>query len=269
MPYKLASRAYKKTDTVVKIKDVEIGSNEFVVVAGPCSIENAEQFLSTAKAVRDSGAHLLRGAVFKPRSSPYSFQGLGADALDMLGQARKILPIVTEVMEPSHVDILRDYVDVYQIGARNMQNFSLLKKVGKAAKPVLLKRGFSSTIEEWLMAAEYILSEGNQRVILCERGIRTFEPQTRNTLDISAIPLVKELSHLPIIVDPSHATGKRSLIPAMCRASLAAGAHGLMIEVHPNPESALSDNEQQLNFEQFGGLMEDLKKIAGCFGKEM
>jgi len=265
-PYKLVSREFKHDDTVIKIsEEVSIGDKEkIVVIAGPCSVESKDQILDVAKKVREAGASALRGGAFKPRTSPYSFQGLGEEGLKMLGEAKKAtgLPIVTECLDPRDVNLISKYADVIQIGARNMQNFMLLKEVGKTMKPILLKRGPGSTIEEFLMSAEYILSEGNRNVILCERGIRTLETYTRNTLDISAVPVIKELSHLPVIVDPSHGTGRWKYVPAMAKAAIAAGADGLIIEVHPHPDEALSDGPQSLTPENFTNLMKDLKAIA-------
>ncbi len=272
-PYKLVSREFHPLDTVVTVDGrVRIGSGMKVIVfAGPCSVESREQILSTAEAVKKSGASALRGGAFKPRTSPYSFQGMGEDGLKLLVEAKKQtgLPVVTEVMDTRDVHLVEKYADVIQIGARNMQNFSLLKEVGKTKKPVLLKRGLSATIEELLMSAEYIMSEGNKDVILCERGIRTFEPYTRNTLDLSAVPVIKELSHLPIMIDPSHAVGKRSLVASMSKAAVAAGADGLVLEVCPKPEEAMSDGAQTLSFDDFGKLMEELKPIASSIGRSI
>jgi 3-deoxy-7-phosphoheptulonate synthase len=270
-PFKLASREFHPQDTVVPVNGVEIGGEQLVVIAGPCAIESYEQLMETAHAVKKAGAHVLRGGAFKPRTSPYSFQGLGEEGLRLLAQAREEtgLPVITEVMDPHAVPLVTTYADILQIGARNMQNYSLLHAVGQAQRPVLLKRGMMSTIEELLMAAEYILSHGNNRVILCERGIRTFEPYTRNTLDISAVPLIKQLSHLPVIVDPSHATGKWELVEPVSRAAVAAGADGLTIEVHPNPEVALSDGAQSLKPERFAALMKSLWPIAQAVGRTL
>ncbi|MCX7857807.1 MAG: 3-deoxy-7-phosphoheptulonate synthase [Deltaproteobacteria bacterium] len=247
---------------LVEVEGIKVGK-EFVVIAGPCSVENERQTIETALAVKKAGAHMLRGGAFKPRTSPYAFQGLGLKGLKILKKAREEtgLPIVTEVMDPRDVSWVCEYADVLQIGARNMQNFSLLKEVGKARKPVLLKRGMHSTIDEWLSCAEYILAEGNYDVILCERGIRTFEKATRNTLDISAVSVLKEITFLPVIVDPSHAAGRASLVPSLSLAALAAGADGLMIEVHINPETALSDREQSLRPSEFENLMEKIRKL--------
>jgi len=263
-PFKLPSREFHPDDTVVKVGNVEIGGNDVVVMAGPCAVESKEQLLETARAVKEAGGHILRGGAFKPRTSPYSFRGLGEDGLEILAEAREQtgLPIITEVLTPADVELVSQYTDIFQIGARNMQNFILLDEVGKAKLPVMLKRGLSATIEEWLLAAEYVLSHGNKDVIMCERGIRTFETYTRNTMDLSAIPLVKKLSHLPVIADPSHATGKWYLVAPMALASAAAGAHGIMVEVHPSPETALCDGAQALTFESFRGLMHQLSAIA-------
>jgi 3-deoxy-7-phosphoheptulonate synthase len=262
-PYKLAAREFKGEDTVIRIGDVEIGGPEFVVIAGPCAIESEEQMAESGYVAKKAGAKLLRGGAFKPRTSPYSFQGLGEEGLKII---RKIgdkmgMPVVTEVMDTRDVELIEAYSDVFQIGARNVQNFALLKRVGQSSKPVLLKRGLMTTIEELLMSAEYILSEGNSQVILCERGVRTFETATRNTLDISAIPVLKELTHLPIIVDPSHASGHSQYIIPLTRAAVAVGAHGAMIEMHPEPEKALSDGPQSLRPEQFYRLMDEVKII--------
>ncbi len=263
-PYKLSSRTFHPEDTVIKIGGVEIGGDRLVMMAGPCSVETAQQIHAIAKLVRQSGAAVLRGGAFKPRTSPYSFQGLGEQGLRWLREAAREngMVSVSEVMESQHIPLLVEYVDILQVGARNMQNFSLLRELGKIRKPVLLKRGLAATIEEMLMAAEYIMAGGNYQVILCERGIRTFENYTRSTLDISAIPIVKKLSHLPIIADPSHATGRRDKVAPMARAAIAAGAHGLLIEVHNQPEQALSDGAQSLYPEQFRQLMAELKIIA-------
>jgi 3-deoxy-7-phosphoheptulonate synthase len=256
-PYKLASREFHPEPTVIRVLDAVIGDGSLTVMAGPCSVESREQLFSTADAVADAGATILRGGAFKPRTSPYSFQGLGVEALRDLAEARERtgLPVITEVMEPNQVDIVAEYADILQVGTRNMQNFSLLMAVGRVARPVMLKRGFSATVEEWLMAAEYIVSAGNPNVILCERGIRTFETYTRNTLDLSAVPLLRQLTHLPVIVDPSHATGKRALVPPLAIGGVAVGADGVMVEVHPDPDAALSDAEQQLTFDQFRSMM--------------
>lgn len=268
-PYKLVSREFKDTDTVVDVDKVKIGGNEIEVIAGPCSVEGREMLITIARHVKNAGAKLLRGGAFKPRTSPYTFQGLGEEGLAYLAEAKKEtgLPVVTELMDPRDAEVVYRYADVIQIGARNMQNFRLLKEVGGMDKPVLLKRGMSATILEFLMSAEYIVSQGNRNVILCERGIRTFETETRNTLDLSAVPVLKKLSHLPVIVDPSHAMGRWDLIDSMARAAIAAGADGLMIEVHHSPEDALSDGPQSLRPARFGKLMEDIKTIAKAVGR--
>jgi 3-deoxy-7-phosphoheptulonate synthase len=261
--YRLASRDARAEDTVVRVGDLLIGADGFVVMAGPCSVESKAQIEATAKAVREAGGHILRGGVFKPRTSPYAFQGLGEEGLDLLAAAGKAfgMPIVSEVLAPEQVRLMAAKVDILQIGARNMQNFALLNAVGKVDRPVLLKRGLSSTIEEWLAAAEYILAKGNGQVILCERGIRTFESATRNTLDLSAVPVVRERTHLPIIVDPSHGTGRRAYVAPMSYAARACGAHGLLIEVHPDPDHALSDGDQSLTFVEFRSLMDGLSAV--------
>ncbi len=270
-PYKLASRELQREDTVVTVGPVKIGGKRLVVMAGPCSVESREQIMETALMVRESGAVILRGGAFKPRTSPYAFQGLGEEGLKYLKEAGEAtgMPVVTEIMSPSLVDMMRDYIDLFQIGARNMQNFDLLKTVGSTGMPVVLKRGLSATIEEWLMAAEYLLSAGTEKVILCERGIRTFETYTRNSLDISSIPVVKNLSHLPVIVDPSHATGIRSKVRPVGLAAIAAGADGLMVEVHPDPEQALSDGPQSLYPQEFERLMRDVEALSPVVEKEM
>ncbi len=268
-PYKLVSRDFHPRNTVVKVGGVEIGEGRRpVVVAGPCAVESEAQILKTARAVKKAGADLLRGGAFKPRTGPHTFQGLREEGLRLLVMAREEtgLPIVTEVMSPDTVGLVAESADLLQIGARNMQNFDLLREVGKIRKPVLLKRGMSATLEEFLAAAEYILAEGNPHVILCERGIRTFETATRNTLDLSIVPLIKEISHLPVMVDPSHATGKRSLVAPMSRAALVSGAHGVLVEVHPEPEKALSDGPQSLTFGGFEQLMEELERLNGFLG---
>ncbi|MGW8318212.1 MAG: 3-deoxy-7-phosphoheptulonate synthase [Candidatus Promineifilaceae bacterium] len=270
-PFKLASRDFKPTGTNFPVGNHMVGGKEIVVMAGPCSVESRSQILETAHAVKEAGAHILRGGAFKPRSSPYSFQGLGEEGLKYLAEAREEtgLPVVTEVMEPALVPVVCQYADILQIGARNMQNYALLHAVGESQYPVLLKRGMSSLIEEWLMSAEYILSHGNTRVMLCERGIRTFEKYTRNTFDINAIPVVKHLSHLPVIADPSHATGDWEYVSAAAKASVAAGADGLIIEVHPRPEEALSDGIQSLKPRRFAQLVEEMRHIAEAVGREM
>ena len=255
----------------IRVGNTTIGGDTLTVMAGPCSVESREQILETAHAVKEAGGHILRGGAFKPRTLPYSFQGLGEEGLKILAEARDEtgLPVITEVMAPEDVELVESYADILQIGARNMQNFTLLKRVGRAAKPVMLKRGMSATIEEWLGCAEYILNEGNPNVILCERGIRTYETITRNTLDVSAVPVIKQLSDLPVIVDPSHGTGIRSLVAPMAKAGVAAGADGLMIEVHPHPEKALSDGDQSLHPPEFAALMRELAPIAGVVGKRL
>jgi len=263
-PYKLVSREFKPERTAISIGGVGIGREGFVVIAGPCAVESREQIMEIASLVKEKGAKALRGGAFKPRTSPYSFQGLGLKGLEYLKEAGEKygLPLVTEVLSTDQVPIVAQYADVLQIGARNMQNFSLLRAVGQLDKPVLLKRGLMATVEEFLLAAEYILSEGNWRVILCERGIRTFETYTRNTLDIAAVPLIRELSHLPVVVDPSHAAGRRELVAPLACASLAAGADGILIEVHPEPEKALSDGPQSLSFAEFARLMDRIEQLA-------
>jgi len=268
-PYKLASRGFKPAGTIVKIGGVEIGGGKVVVMAGPCSVESRDQIERAADIVADGGASVIRGGAFKPRSSPYSFQGLGEEGLKLIRNAadRRGLLVISEVMDSSQIALLAAYSDILQIGARNMQNFNLLRELGKLRKPVLLKRGISATIEELLLSAEYILSGGNYEVILCERGIRTFETYTRNTMDISAIPAVQKLSHLPIVADPSHGTGRRDLVPAMARASVAAGADGLLMEVHHDPDHALSDGAQSLYPNQYSELMKQLQIIAPAVGR--
>ena len=268
-PYKMVSRDFHPRPTIIKIGSVEIGEGRSpVIIAGPCAVESEDQIIRTARAVKAAGAELLRGGAFKPRTGPYTFQGLKEEGLKLLALAKKEtgLPIVSEVMTAENVELVARYVDVLQVGARNMQNFDLLREVGRIRKPVFLKRGLSATIEEFLAAAEYILAEGNSQVILCERGIRTFETATRNSLDLTVIPIIKELSHLPIVVDPSHATGKRSLVPPMAKAALVAGAHGIMIEVHPEPEKALSDGPQSLTIPGFEKLMGEIKQIKAFLG---
>ena len=270
-PFKLASRAFRPSGTVITVGDVRIGGDEVIVMAGPCSAESDEQVQATAAAVKRAGAKILRGGAFKPRSSPYAFQGLGEDGLRMLRDAADThhLKLVSEVMDPSQIEVVDRYADIFQIGARNMQNFALLREIGRARKPVLLKRGISATIEEWLLSAEYVLGGGNMDVVLCERGIRTFETYTRNTLDISAIPIVKKLSHLPIFVDPSHGTGRRDKVAPMARAAVAAGADGLIIEVHVDPDRALSDGAQTMFPSQFDRLMAELRIIAPAIGRSI
>jgi 3-deoxy-7-phosphoheptulonate synthase len=268
-PYKLASREFKPANTIVHVGSVAIGGDHVVVIAGPCSVENEEQVLATARAVKAAGADLLRGGAFKPRTSPYAFQGLGEEGLKLLAKAREEtgLGVVTEVMESSEVDVVAQYADVLQVGARNMHNTKLLRSLAAVRKPVLLKRNFSATLNEFLMSAEYLLSGGNPDVILCERGIRTFVEFTRNTLDLNVVPAVKQLSHLPIIVDPSHGTGRQDLVIPMSRAAIAAGADGLMIEVHPRPADAFSDGEQSLTPEMFQQLMREVRMIAAAVGR--
>ncbi|MEX0616767.1 MAG: 3-deoxy-7-phosphoheptulonate synthase [Candidatus Woykebacteria bacterium] len=270
-PYKLSSRQVQKEDTIVDVSGVKFGAKNIVVIAGPCAVESEKQTVETAIAVKKSGAKVLRGGAFKPRASPYSFQGLEKEGLKILSKARKEtgLPVATEVISPEDVELVSEYSDILQIGARNAQNFPLLKKCGKAKRPIILKRGLGETIEEWLLSAEYILEGGNKNVILCERGIRTFEVATRFTLDIDAIPLTKNLSHLPVIGDPSHGTGKRILVKPVAKACIAAGADGLIIEVHPNPEQAKSDSPQQLNFSEFEILMREVRKIARADGRKL
>ena len=270
-PYKLASRTFRPDDTVITMGDLRLGGDEVIVMAGPCSAESESQVQTTAAACKRAGAKVLRGGAFKPRSSPYSFQGLGEDGLKLLRQAASQydMKLVSEVMDLSQIELMDRYVDIYQVGARNMQNFTLLRELGHVRKPVLLKRGISATIEEWLLSAEYVLAGGNMEVILCERGIRTFESYTRNTLDISAIPVVKKLSHLPVFVDPSHGTGRRDKVAPMARAAVAAGADGLIIEVHCDPDRALSDGAQSLFPAQFDRLMAELRIIAPAIGRSI
>lgn len=270
-PFKLASREFKKESTVIDVNGIKIGEKKIQVIAGPCAVENKTVVKNIAEKIKAAGASFIRGGAFKPRTSPYSFQGLGEEGLKILANAREKtgLPVVTEIMDPRDLDVMVTYADIIQIGARNMQNFRLLLEVGTINKPVLLKRGLSATIKEWLMAAEYIMSEGNLNVILCERGIRTFETATRNTLDLSAIPVLKQLTHLPVIIDPSHAVGKWDLVPPMAKAAVAAGADGLLIEVHTRPEEALSDGEQSLKPDVFANLMKELQPIAKAVGREM
>jgi 3-deoxy-7-phosphoheptulonate synthase len=270
-PYKLASRAFRPQGTVVRIRDVEIGAGNVVVMAGPCSVENRDQIEKAADIVADAGARVIRGGAFKPRSSPYSFQGLGEEGLKLMREAadRRGLLVISEVMDSTQISLLSAYSDILQIGARNMQNFNLLRELGKIRKPVLLKRGIAATIEELLLSAEYILSGGNYDVILCERGIRGFETYTRNTFDVSAIPVVKKLSHLPIVGDPSHGTGRRDLVPPMARAAVAAGADGLLMEVHHDPDHAMSDGAQSMYPAQFSELMEQLWAVAKAVGRKV
>ena len=268
-PYRMASRDFQSSDSKINVKGIIIGGKKIQVIAGPCAVENRTILMSIGEKVKAAGAAFIRGGAFKPRTSPYSFQGLGEEGLKYLAYVRKKtgLPVVTELMDPRDMEVIVKYADIIQIGARNMQNFRLLLEVGSAKKPVLLKRGLSSTIKEWLMAAEYIMSRGNHNVILCERGIRTFETATRNTLDLSAVPVLKKLTHLPVVVDPSHGVGKWDLVAPMAKAAVAAGADGLIIEVHTNPEEALSDGEQSLRPDDFKKLMKELKPIAAAVGR--
>jgi len=270
-PYKLSSREFQHEDTKIKVGDVVIGGEELVIIAGPCAVETENQVLATARAVKEAGANILRGGAFKPSTSPYQFRGLGKEGLEILALARTEtgLPLITEVLTPNDVELVARYADILQIGARNMQNFALLDEVGKVNKPVMLKRGMSATIQEWLLSAEYILSQGNRQVMLCERGIRSFDTYTRNTMDISAIPVVKKLSHLPIIADPSHGTGKWYLVTPLALAAVAAGADGLMIEVHPNPDQALKDGAQSLTFDSFQQLMSQLAPVVSAVQRKL
>ena len=270
-PYKLANRAFHPEDSVIDVSGVKIGGGHMGVIAGPCSVESFDQVLEIAKAAKASGANLLRGGAFKPRTSPYSFQGLGLEGLDILCKVREEvgLPIVTELMSPDYLDVFEEKVDLIQIGARNMQNFDLLKQLGKVKRPILLKRGLNATYEEWIMSAEYIMASGNENVILCERGIRTFETFTRNTLDLQSIPVLNNKTHLPVVIDPSHAGGKWWLVEPMAKAAVAAGADGLMIEVHNNPECALCDGAQSLNPEKFDALLKQIRQIAEVVGKQI
>ena len=270
-PFKLASREFKKENTVINVRGVIIGGKRVPVMAGPCAVESEAVLTGIAERVKASGALFLRGGAYKPRTSPYAFQGLGEEGLKYLAEARDKtgLPIVTEIMDPRDLDVITKYADIIQIGARNMQNFRLLLEVGTSDKPILLKRGLSSTIKEWLMSAEYIMSRGNHNVMLCERGIRTFETATRNTLDLSAVPVLKQLTHLPVVVDPSHGVGKRDLVAPMAKAAVAAGADALMIEVHTNPEEAMSDGDQSLKPEQFEKLMRELRPVAEAVEREI
>ncbi len=270
-PYKLASREFRAESTIINIRGNRIGGRKIQVIAGPCAVENKTILMNIAEKVKEAGATFIRGGAFKPRTSPYSFQGLGEEGLKYLAAVRKKtgLPVVTELMDPRDMKVISKYADIIQIGARNMQNFRLLLEVGTSGKPILLKRGLSATIKEWLMAAEYVMSKGNQNVILCERGIRTFETATRNTLDLSAVPVLKKLTHLPVVVDPSHGVGKWDLVAPMAKAAVAAGADGLVIEVHTNPAEALSDGEQSLRPDDFMKLMRELKPIAAAVGREI
>ncbi|MEK7196038.1 MAG: 3-deoxy-7-phosphoheptulonate synthase [Nitrospirota bacterium] len=270
-PYKLASRDFKSQDTIIKVKGRIIGGKKIPVIAGPCAVENRAMLMNVAEKVKAAGASFIRGGAYKPRTSPYAFQGLGEEGLQYLAEASKKtgLPVVTEIMDPRDLDTILKYTDIIQIGARNMQNFRLLLEVGMCHKPVLLKRGLSATIQEWLMAAEYVMSKGNQQVILCERGIRTFETATRNTLDLSSVPVLQQRTHLPVVVDPSHGVGKWDLVAPMAKAAIAAGADGLLIEVHTDPENAMSDGEQSLKPDAFKKLMSELKPIAKAVGREI
>lgn len=268
-PYKLSSREFHPQNTTIKVGDVTIGGRELVVMAGPCAVETEKQVMETARAVKAAGADILRGGAFKPSTSPYHFRGLGEEGLKLLAQAGKEagMPVITEVLAPQDVELVASYADILQVGTRNMQNFILLDEVGRAKKPVMLKRGMSATIQEWLLAAEYILAQGDNQLMLCERGIRTFETYTRNTMDISAIPIVHKLSHLPVIADPSHGTGKWYLVTPLALAAVSAGADGLMIEVHPTPDYALKDGAQSLTFENFQRLMEQVASVAAAVGR--
>ena len=269
-PYKLANRAFHPEDTVVDVSGVKVGSGNMAYIAGPCSVETYEQVLSIAKDIKAAGANMLRGGAFKPRTSPYSFQGLGPEGLDILCAVKEEvgLPIVTELMSPEYLDVFNEKVDLIQIGARNMQNFDLLKQLGQVDRPILLKRGLNATYEEWIMSAEYIMASGNENIILCERGIRTFETYTRNTLDLQSVPVLRKLTHLPVIIDPSHAGGKWWLVDSLAKASVAAGADGLMIEVHNNPEAALCDGAQSLKPEKYSELLKDVKQIADIIHRQ-
>jgi 3-deoxy-7-phosphoheptulonate synthase len=268
-PYKLASREMHEADTYVKLPQTTIGPGTFTLIAGPCSVENEDMILRSAEFLRAHGVHLLRAGAYKPRTSPYSFQGMGEEGLDILAKARAKtgIGIVTELMDTENADAVEEVTDIIQIGTRNMQNFSLLKRVGRSKKPVLLKRGMAATLEDWLMAAEYVMAGGNYQVVLCERGVRTFSDHSRNTLDLSVVPPAKALSHLPILVDPSHGTGKRDYVPPMALASLAAGAHGLLVEVHPEPDKAMSDGAQSLDFAGFERLLTSLRQLAEPLGR--
>ncbi len=268
---KKAGRNGTASDTIIEVGGLHIGGPEVVVIAGPCAVENNEQLLTTAKAVRENGATILRGGAYKPRSSPYSFQGLEKEGLELLRHVSKLtgMPVITEIMDTRQVELVSDYADILQIGSRNMHNTSLLKEVGRSSKPVMIKRGMAATIEEFLLAAEYVMAYGNDRVILCERGIRTFEPSTRNTLDLSAIPMIKHLTHLPVIVDPSHGTGHWWMVPALAKAAIAVGADGIMVEVHHKPEEAMSDGAQSLTPDYFAKMMDELEKIAKAIGKKI
>ncbi len=268
-PYKVVSREFKKENTLIRVNGVTIGGKKIVIMAGPCSIEGREMLMAIGKSVKSSGAAILRGGAYKPRTSPYSFQGMGKEGLELLKEAKHLLkmPVVTEIMDTKDIDLISDYTDIFQVGARNMQNFSLLKELGSTNKPILLKRGLSATIKELLMSAEYIASKGNDKIILCERGIRTFETETRNTLDLNAIPVIKKLTHLPIIVDPSHGTGRRDIVATMSMAAIAAGADGIIVEVHQQPEKALSDGEQSLKPDEFKQMVKAIDSIARAIGR--
>ncbi len=268
-PYKVVSREFKKENTLIKINGVTIGGKKVIIMAGPCSIEGRDMLLAIGKSVKSSGAAILRGGAYKPRTSPYSFQGMGKEGLELLKEAKHLLkmPVVTEIMDTKDIDLISDYTDIFQVGARNMQNFSLLKELGATNKPILLKRGLSATIKELLMSAEYIASKGNDKIILCERGIRTFETETRNTLDLNAIPVLKKLTHLPVIVDPSHGTGRRDIVATMSMAAIAAGADGIIVEVHQQPEKALSDGEQSLKPDEFRQMVKAIDRIARAIGR--
>lgn len=270
-PYKLASREFQRENTVFNVNGVKVGSDEILIIAGPCSVESREQLLETAQAVREAGAHALRGGAFKPRSSPYAFQGMGEAGLELLVEARELtgMPIVTEVMAPDQVELVARHADVLQIGARNMQNFNLLHAVGKTERAVLLKRGMAASVEDLLMAAEYVISNGNRRIMLCERGIRTFETSTRNTTDINAVPVLKAQTHLPVFLDPSHSTGKTEYVTAIARAAIAAGADGLIVEVHSHPEQAVSDGAQSYRPEQFADMVKQVRAIAEAMGRKV
>jgi 3-deoxy-7-phosphoheptulonate synthase len=270
-PYKLASKGFRAAPTTISLGNAVLGSDDVVVMAGPCTVETREQLLTTARGISELGAHVLRGGAYKPRSSPYSFQGLGEEGLQLLREAREQsgLPIITEVMEPGTVGLVSEYADVLQVGARNCQNYPLLHEVGRADKPVMLKRGPGCTVEEWILAAEHIMAQGNMQVMLCERGIKTFETYTRNTVDLSAVPIVKRLTHLPVIVDPSHGTGKWYLVKSMCLAAVAAGADGVLVEVHPTPDTALCDGNQSLTIENFGDCIAAIRLVAAAVGRRV
>lgn len=270
-PYKLTARSFRPYSTTIRVGGVTVGGEEVVIMAGPCTVESREQVVLTAEGVRRHGAHVLRGGAYKPRTSPYSFQGLGEEGLRLLREARQLsgLPVITEVMEPGTVGLVAEYADVLQVGARNCQNYPLLREVGRVDRPVLLKRGPGCTVEEWIMAAEHVMAGGNMQVMLCERGIKTFETATRNTLDLSAVALAKHLSHLPVIVDPSHGTGQRSLVKAMCQAAVAAGADGVLVEVHPTPDTALCDGAQSLTIEEFADCVAGIARVAEAVGRRV